>query len=78
MKISMKPTAVSLFTPWAGAVYAALVVAPCAWAQSWPGKTVRIVFKATPDGLQAHAQTPLSIMGLIELFRRNFLEAGFW
>ena len=39
----MKPTAVSLFTPWAGAVYAALVVAPCAWAQSWPGKTVRIV-----------------------------------
>jgi len=42
------------------------------------GKPVLLEFKAAPDGLKGHALTPLSIMGLIEAFRRPLIEAGFW
>jgi hypothetical protein len=42
------------------------------------GKPVLIDFKAAPDGIQGHAETPLSLMGMIEIFRRSFIEAGYY
>jgi hypothetical protein len=42
------------------------------------GKPVLIDFKAAPDGIHCHAETPLSLMGMIEIFRRSFIEAGYY
>jgi hypothetical protein len=41
-------------------------------------KPVMLEFKSIPNGLQVHGITPLSLMGMIEAFRRNLIEAGFW
>lgn len=40
--------------------------------------SVFVEFKAGPEGLQCHGETPFSIMGLIEMFRRSFIEAGYF
>lgn len=41
-------------------------------------KPVLLEFKSVPGGLQGHALTPLSLMGIIEAFRQPLIEAGFW
>ncbi|HYG75849.1 MAG TPA: hypothetical protein VEK08_12665 [Planctomycetota bacterium] len=41
-------------------------------------KPIFLEFKAAPGGLQGHAITPLTLMGMIEAFRRPLIEAGFW
>jgi hypothetical protein len=41
-------------------------------------KPVSVQFKASPEGIQGHARTPLTFFGMIEAFRRPFIEAGFW
>ena len=42
------------------------------------GKPVVVQFKATPDGIEGVAQTPLTLFGMIEAFRKPFIEAGYW
>lgn len=42
------------------------------------GKQILVQFKATPEGIQGEAQTPVTLLGLIEAFRKPFLESGFW
>jgi len=41
-------------------------------------KTVLVQVKSTPEGMQATAITPFSLLGLIEILRRPLIEAGFW
>ncbi|HEY3323152.1 MAG TPA: hypothetical protein VGP72_22050 [Planctomycetota bacterium] len=41
-------------------------------------KPVILDFKSIPGGIQGHALTPLSLILMIEAFRRPFIEAGYW
>jgi len=42
------------------------------------GKPVAVQFRATPEGLEGEARTPITLFGMIEAFRKPFIEAGFW